>query len=80
MCPIVPKLNWPVQQHTDTNQIHFIARLFFKQATHNVMKWVTICFLSLAITVVCSTAQDETEEELTKFKEFKVLYYLILFD
>ena len=44
------------------------------------MKWVTICFLSLAITVGFSTAQDETEEELTKFKEFKVLYYLILFD
>jgi hypothetical protein len=42
------------------------------------MKWVTICFLSLAITVGFSTAQDETEEELTKFKEFKVRYYTIV--
>nr|CAH0103408.1 unnamed protein product [Daphnia galeata] len=68
---IVANSKFILYSSTDTNQIHFIARLFFKQATHNVMKWMTICFLSLAITVGFSTAQDESEEELTKFKEFK---------
>jgi hypothetical protein len=41
--------------------------------TSFVFQLVTICFLSLAISVGFSTAQEDTEEELFKFKEFKVL-------
>lgn len=73
-CPVVPPL-FLVSTPVRTKILKLVSLLDCStNKQHHVMKLLTICFLSLAISVGFSAAQEDTEEELGKFKEFKVIY------
>lgn len=63
----------PCELHPSKERFVVSVQPTHEQATHDKMKLVNICFLSLAIFVGYSVAQEEIAEDLAKFKEFKVI-------
>ncbi|XP_046449015.1 macrodontain-1-like [Daphnia pulex] len=61
----------PCELHPSKERLAVSVQPTHEQATHEKMKLVNICFLSLAIFVGYSVTQEETAEDLAKFKEFK---------